>query len=93
MLISPRDRYHLMAWLVAPLGAVACGLLMLYVRPWLGVLLVVWAIAIEVALRRVLCPRCGKPVDVVAGNVRSFFRRRQLIPRECDQCGERLDQP
>jgi predicted RNA-binding Zn-ribbon protein involved in translation (DUF1610 family) len=91
MTMSPRGRYHLLGWVLWPLGGTVWGLLALYLSPWFAVLLFIWAFAVQRLSNGVRCPNCGKQVNLVADHVRSFSRRRVIIPRECDQCGTRLD--
>lgn len=90
---SPRTKYHRLVWILWPVGGAVIGWAAFALHTGLMGLLFVWALLVSFIARRVRCPSCGKEVGLVAEGVRSFSRRRLIVPRECDQCGERLDEP
>jgi hypothetical protein len=89
--MAPRSRFNLMFWIYLPSGfGLICATAYL-VRHELLVFALPYFLFTNFKLHRILCPRCGKPLARVADKVRSISRYQALIPKECDQCGERLD--
>jgi hypothetical protein len=60
--ISPREKYHLLLFVILPLGVVVVGVLAALVSQIFAPLFFVWMIGIRIALSRIYCPQCGKSV-------------------------------
>jgi len=89
MKLSPRRKYHLLVWVAWPVGAAILAIPMFLVSPWFFVVVVGWAIWLEVVTDRIPCPSCGK--RIAWGQYRVLGIRfnwwRLVVPRYCDQCG------
>jgi hypothetical protein len=90
--MSPRTRYHVILFVAWPVGAMLIAAVAHWAFQPLVALVLCWALLLGRWLKGIRCPSCDKEVAVVADKVRSFSRRRTIIPRNCDECGGALDQ-
>ena len=91
--MSIRFIYHLIIWVIFPLGSVILIILAFLISNYYAIAFLIWPIMIGLILNQCKCPNCnylvgGRRVDF---GILSFNLRLPIAPKECINCKHNIN--